>query len=69
VKGKGEVEPLPPTKAAPKSAPDEINLDSPHRWQDSLLWKLRWLHVLQFQSPGLLIFSFSVNNSQTNIQI
>ena len=33
-------------------------LGSLQRWQESLLWKLRWLHNRQFQSPGLFIFFY-----------
>lgn len=29
---------------------------SPHLWHESRLWKFKWWHDRQFQSPGLLIF-------------
>lgn len=51
--------PLPPK--FPKS-PLSPGLGSPHRWHESLLWKLRCWHDLQFQSPGLFIFPWSSKN-------
>jgi hypothetical protein len=50
---------LPPKlpKSKPPTPPGPER-ESPHRWQESRRWKLRWLHDLQFQSPGLLILQF-----------
>ena len=49
--------PLPPPKL-PKSPLSTPDFGSPHRWHESLLWKFKWWHDLQFQSPGRLIFLF-----------
>jgi hypothetical protein len=45
-----------PPKPLSKSVLIPPGLGSLQRWHESLLWKLRWLHNLQFQSPGLFIF-------------
>lgn len=48
--------PKPLSKSAVLMPP---GLGSLQRWHESLLWKLRWLHDLQFQSPGLFIFFYN----------
>lgn len=48
-----------PPKLPSKSVLMPPGLGSLQRWHESLHWKLRWLHDLQFQSPGLFIFFYN----------
>lgn len=53
----------------PPKLPYSPGFGSPHLWHESLLWKLWCWQALQFQSPGLFIFSPDPNKNYIYIII